>query len=277
MRLLIAAIMLPLLFALCYGLMPALYCRGKRKMVLLQKEFESIPNESGSRPGPRFPGSRLRIRLRRAGLDSPKGTKLFTIALLVPIPLLVLHALFRDKSVGLAVLQGIVILSLVNIWLDRRIRKQKKRFDIALYKIYRFIEMQLKAGMNLSDIIVCLPDAVNEKAIRPALQRMAAAYRLSGSLDRALQELEHSFSGQETVLLGNHLRQCMDTGVTGKSFVQMESLLFSRYLSIVREKSRHLRTDMLIAVVFASIPLLIVMLYPLFMEFTESYRALFSG
>ena len=136
--------------------------------------------------------------------------------------------------------------------------------------------MQLKAGLTLSAVIICLPEAVNDKTIQPVLRRTAAAYRLSGDLARSLQELESSFAGQEAVLLGNHLRQCMQTGVAGTSFTRMESLLFTRHLSNIKANSDKLRMELLLTAILASVPLLIVILYPLFIEFADAYQSLFG-
>jgi hypothetical protein len=135
--------------------------------------------------------------------------------------------------------------------------------------------MQLEAGLILGDIISCLPEAVQNKQVKEVLGRTAAAWKLTGDLDIAIGEMENSFGQGEIQILGNNLRQCLNTGVAGKSFAQMENLLFARFLENIRCKSRQLRNLLLAGVIAVSIPVLIVVIWPLVQEMLEAVSKVF--
>jgi hypothetical protein len=261
-----------------YHVIPWLYCRINREAIAIRFEIQPGGNQLNHTSWRVLKSAvgKIRKRFVRAGFDNPNKFGLYLVVLSAPVLLCAAAATAAGKPGWLITASCVLTVSVENIVLDRLAKIRKAAFDTALYKIYRFIDMQLNAGLALTAIVSCLPEAVNDKKLQPVLRRMSAAFRLSGDLARSLQELEYSFAGQETVLLGNHLRQCMQTGVAGTSFTRMESLLFTRHLSNIKANSDRLQMELLLSVALASIPLLMITLYPLFIEFAGAYQSLFG-
>src|SRR5690554_5060896 len=105
----------------------------------------------------------------------------------------------------------------------------KKAFERDLFKIYRFVDLQLSSGVRLTDTLSGLADAAPGSPIRMFLQRFSAVYQLTFDLDQASSELRRLFPGSDMNLLTGHLEQTLRTGQTGRSLLRMENLLFARY------------------------------------------------
>jgi len=152
---------------------------------------------------------------------------------------------------------------LVNGWVTHRIRQRRQSFQLSLYKIYRFLDLQLTAGVNAFDVLKGLPEAIHQPLILQDFQRFSARLELTQDLDRALDELQAAFAGPDMNLLASQLRNSLQTGVMGQTFQRMESLLFNRHLSLVRARSKQLRNELLIIALLALVPIEILYLYPL--------------
>ena len=135
--------------------------------------------------------------------------------------------------------------------------------------------MELDSGLLLGEILVSLPESTNDRELRLVLDKMSAAWQLTGNLDLAIQELDQIFGRNETALLANNLRQCLITGVAGKAFGQMESLLFSRYIELIRRRSKQLQHSLLFCAILALLPAMIVMLWPIIAEMLNSLSSIF--
>jgi Flp pilus assembly protein TadB len=220
------------------------------------------------------PINALNKKLEQAGINKHwQKYLLSSFYIITPVSLAFLTNQKFGLSISLAIAAACVYLN--NLYLLRRIKKRRQLFDGTLYVIYRFINMQLEAGLILGDIISCLPEAVQNKQVKEVLGRTAAAWKLTGDLDIAIGEMENSFGQGEIQILGNNLRQCLNTGVAGKSFAQMENLLFARFLENIRCKSRQLRNLLLAGVIAVSIPVLIVVIWPLVQEMLEAVSKVF--
>jgi hypothetical protein len=220
------------------------------------------------------PINALNRKLEQAGINKHwQKCLLSAFYVITPVSLIFLTNQKLGLSIRLAVAAACVYLN--NLYLLRRIKRRRQLFDGTLYVIYRFINMQLEAGLILGDIIASLPEAVQNKQVKEVLGRTAAAWKLTGDLDIAIGEMENSFGQGEIQILANNLRQCLNTGVAGKSFAQMENLLFARFLENIRYKSRQLRNLLLAGVIAVSIPVLIVVIWPLVQEMLEAVSKVF--
>ena len=195
---------------------------------------------------------------------------LFYVLVLLNSFFLYLGGVDLQRSIATA----IALICFMNYIIAGRIKKRKKLFDATLYKIYRFINMQLDTGLIPSDIIAYLPAAVNDATVKPELEKMSAVYKLTGDIDKAIIEISLSFESRETELFGNHLKQCLETGVAGKAFSQMESLLFSRYISHIKAQNNKVKNLLLFSLICSSIPVIIVMVFPVIQEMIQALNSI---
>ncbi len=251
------------LWAIVYHLLPFVVCRFDSRLAsAFQKRQPELDYSWLSRlPSPWV--EYLSQRLLTAGFRERRSVAIYLLALSGPAILLVLLATILRGPIHLYFLSGCLIAILVNGWVTHRIRQRRQSFQLSLYKIYRFLDLQLTAGVNAFDVLKGLPEAIHQPLILQDFQRFSARLELTQDLDRALDELQAAFAGPDMNLLASQLRNSLQTGVMGQTFQRMESLLFNRHLSLVRARSKQLRNELLIIALLALVPIEILYLYPL--------------
>ncbi len=252
-----------ILWAIVYNLLPAVACRFDSRLAnaFFKRQPELDYSWLSRLPSPWVES--LSQRLLAAGFRERKSVAIYLLAMTVPIILLVLLATIVRGPVHLYALTGCLAAVLVNGWVTHRIRQRRLSFQLSLYKIYRFLDLQLTSGVNAFDVLKGLPEAIAQPLIREDFLRFSARLELTQDLDRALDELQAAFTGPDMNLLASQLRNSMQTGVMGQTFQRMESLLFNRHLSLVRARSKQLRSDLLIVALLALVPIEILYLFPL--------------
>lgn len=221
-------------------------------------------------------GQKVKIRLQKAGWFSDRAVLAFFISQVMPLPILILVGLLAGINTGQATLTGIVLISLINARISSRIMKRQKAFIKALYKIYRFLDLQVTAGIKITDSLRGLPEAVEDGFVRPILIRFAALYELTLDLDLALEEVRLAFPGLDCELLATHLRQCLQTGEVGRSLARMEELLFARYFNLMQADTRHIRTQLLLTAMLGILPGIALFLYPLLYQAAMAMQSVFG-
>lgn len=292
-----------------YGLLPALICALSRKMAnaslvalapetrsarLRRNEAESTERQADElmketslsplfRQYKRF-HSKLKQRLHRAGYDSPHAVWIYLASQILLPPLLLLLVTAREAatrggsfspsmvSAAAAVLPAV----LVNGRITSRIAERKKAFTRSLYKIYRFLDLQLSAGIKMTDALSGLPGTVTDPLVHPVWLRFSALYELTLDLDAASDLVRQAFGGSDCEMLATHLRQCMQTGQAGRSLKRMEELLFSRFFSQMQQETKQIRTQLLVTACLGLVPAIVTFLYPMIHEATNALQSIFG-
>ena len=215
-------------------------------------------------------------KVRRAGYDAKRA--LSTIILTGIILFLVGYtsAWLNGWSTSVCLLSGAACVYLLLYWLNLRIEKRKKSFDRALYKIYRFLNMQISSGIKVTDAIRGLPEAVHESYVKSILTRFSAVYELTYDLEQAAAEIHQAFGGQDTHMLIMHLRQAVKSGKAGKSLVRMEELLFSRYFSHLQAEAQRYKNQLVWIAVIGLIPIVVIILFPILSVAGDALRIIFG-
>ncbi len=210
-------------------------------------------------------------RLRLAGIEIDRYR--VRVLYLPPILILIL-VVVGDWLQRLMVV--VLFCCLFNSWINKKIRTRRQAYTKALYKIYRFLDFQLTAGIKTVDAFRGLPDAVHDSIVRPVLVRFSARFELTLDLNQAMEEIGRFFPGTDTNLLATHLRQCLDTGQAGRSLLRMEELLFARCFSIMQNETKKIRTQLLFAALLGICPLIILYLYPLAIQTLFALQSVFG-
>ncbi len=265
-----------ILWAIVYNLLPAVACRFDSRLAsaFYKRQPELDYSWLSRLPSPWVES--LSQRLLAAGFRERKSVATYLLAMTGPILFLLLLATIVRGPIHLYTLSGGLAAVLVNGWVTHRIRQRQQSFQLSLYKIYRFLDLQLTSGVNAFDVLKGLPEAIAQPLIREDFLRFSARLELTQDLDRALDELQVAFAGPDMNLLASQLRNSMQTGVMGQTFQRMESLLFNRHLSLVRARSKQLRNDLLIVALLALVPLEILYLFPLAAQAVQSLGQLYG-
>ena len=291
-----------------YFLLPALLCAFDRKLAnsslialaptrparltarLGHQPAELHKDESGkeTRLTPvakkvRFFQTKIIQRLYRAGYESPHAIWVYLASQsLLPFVLLLLVSAQRQStteqsspslvSVAAAVLPAV----LVNGRITSRIAERKKAFTRSLYKVYRFLDLQLSSGVKMTDALRGLPETVADPLVHPIWVRFSALYELTLDLDAASDLVRRAFGGSDCEMLATHLRQCMQTGQAGRSLKRMEELLFSRFFSQIQQETKQIRTHLLITACLGLVPAVVTFMYPMIHEAATALQSMFG-
>lgn len=264
------------IFYLVNQLLPYAACHLNSRLAAALKPSRSEINYEWHKWIPQQALAVFRKNLLQAGFRTPRHLNIYLLTLLLPVPVLpVIAAVFND-SPGRAALTGLLAVILANSWLGQKARQRKRAFQICLYKIYRFLDLQLSAGVKALDVIKGLAAAVDQPLIKPDFIRFCAQLELTLDLDRALQELEAVFAGPDMYLLASQLRNSLQTGIVGHAFLRMENLMFNRHLALIQARSKQLRTWLLLVGLLALVPIEILFAYPLIAQAIEAIGQIYA-
>ena len=214
--------------------------------------------------------------LTKAGFSDKRAISVYLGFLLLIFPLLFFVGLalgWRDMETFLI---GLAAISALNAWISRRLNCRQRAFTIALYKIYRFLDLQLSAGLKMTDSLKGLSGAVQDKTVQPILVRFSARYELTLDFDQAFTEIRDSFGGTDCELMATHLRQCLQTGEAGRSLQRMEELLFARYFNLMQADSQKIRLRLLMTALLAILPAAILFMLPLLYQAMTAMQSIFG-
>lgn len=264
------------IFFLLYQLLPTLACRFDSRLASARRGGKFIVSAAPPKGLPKPLYTWLAKQLVRAGLRRPLHLQLLLWGFLLPAPLGLLLAIALKRPDQNLFLAGLLASILLNSWLSRRIRQRRRSFQLSLYKIYRFLDLQLTSGIKAMDVLKGLADVIDQPLIRPDFQRFCAQLELTLDIDRALLELDTVFAGPDMNLLASQLRNSLQTGVVGQTFYRMESLMFNRHIALIQARSKQIRTWLVLVALLALIPIEILFLYPIVAQALAAFTQLFG-
>ncbi len=271
-----------LLGLMVYRLLPAIICRldGRLAQAQLGSGLTDGPGISGRLRQQHILPDKwiliLRQRMVKAGYFKPSAPEIYLVLLLLPLPVLIWLGHLAGIESSEPALIAVMIICLVNSRISLRIKARQKSFSKALYKIYRFLDLQLTAGIKITDSLRGLPEAILDPVIKPVFVRFAAHFTLTMDLDQAFTEIRRAFPGSDCELLATHLRQCLQTGQAGRSLLRMEELLFTRYFGLMQAETQQIRTHLLLTALLGIFPGIILFLYPLLYEALTAIQSVFG-
>jgi Flp pilus assembly protein TadB len=263
-------------FQIVWLLLPPITCRLDARLASVQRTNRRFQPDSRHKGIPQPLLTWCKLRLIRGGFRQGVHLDHYLAALLLPGPVLFFLALLTGQHSGRAFLLGLLASHLVNEWLTRRISARRRVFQQSLYKIYRFLDLQLTAGVKALDVLKGLADAIDQPLIKPDFQRFCAKLELTLDLDGSLAELETAFNGPDMNLLASQLRNSLQTGIIGQAFLRMENLLFNRHLALMQAQSKQIRTGLLLVGLLALVPIEVLFAYPLVGQAAEAFAQLFG-
>jgi hypothetical protein len=264
------------IYFLVYRLLPFVSCHLDSRLATVLRPTRVELNYNWHKWIPQQVLTVVKRQLVQAGFRSPRQLNLYLLALLLPPPGSLALAIAFGGLTSRAVLSGLLGSTLVHGWLSQRTRQRQKAFQMCLYKIYRFLDLQLSAGVKALDVLKGLADAVDQPLIKPDFLRFCAQLELTLDLDRSLQELEIVFAGPDMNLLASQLRNSLQTGIIGHTFLRMENLMFNRHLALIQARSKRIRTWLLLVGLMALFPIEILFVYPLIAQALQAFGQIFG-
>lgn len=176
------------------------------------------------------------------------------------------------KGIGLG-LFGMGILSFL-------IYTKKKNIEYLFqkngYKLYKYIENQMEAGVLPKDALLNMHIVIKDKKLNEIIKGASAAFSISLNPKSASAHIERYVKTQEsenfTMYLNNILFELDNKEVTNK----LEQLMFNRYFAYVQRETDQVKTkSMLTVIIFCAIMVAMIGI-PMYLDVQEALNSLFS-
>lgn len=203
-----------------------------------------------------------RIRMRYDRRTQKKRSPYLWLLLLVPVSFLHLRIAF-----GLIMGTG--------IWrYSKHLARHRRQviFQQFAYRAYRYLNMQLNAGVRLEDALGRIHLMTPHAGLQAEVAEFTTIYLRNYHLDRAMEVLSHY---EDSYLLKNALRR-FDTEGGGGLYRQEEKLMFEKYLTGLRLGYKNRRQQMVfVGIVYLGL-LVILILIPILYEMMTATQLLFA-
>jgi Flp pilus assembly protein TadB len=143
----------PVIWQLLERLLPYLVCHFRSHLAVAFRPRKTAVDYSWTRHIPQPIAERLRKRLLEAGCLSNRLLAAYFLALTLPAPLGLMIGLSQSPPALLWFLAGALLSVCCNSLVYNRIQRRRRAFQLNLYKIYRFIDLQLTAGIHAMDVL----------------------------------------------------------------------------------------------------------------------------
>ena len=265
--------------AVClHQLLPLLACRGS---VLRQASIREIRNRY--QPGRGDGGSfmeksrqKCRKRLARAGFCHPHALRFYLI-LQLGLPFFLTTA---ATMAGLSAVRALAIALLagagVNGALQQRIGRRQQAFSTGLYRVYRFLNMQISSGIAVTDALKGLHEALHDPVIHPVLVQFTALYEMTLDFALAFSVVERHFPGKDSSLLAAQITQSLQSGIAGKGMMRLETLCFTRTFTHMQTESGKVRSRLVLVAAAGLLPAVAFILYPLLHDTLQAMQSIFG-
>ncbi len=203
---------------------------------------------------------RLRSRYDRQRKDGRPGYRWF--ALLLPFGLFHLRIAFG------------LIMILCTWRYGKHLAKHRKEvvFQQFAYRAYRYLNMQLNAGVRLEDALGRLHLMTPHRGLQAEVSEFTGTYLRNYHLDQAMEVLSHY---EDSYLLKNALRR-FDVEGGGGLYRQEEKLMFEKYLTGLRLGYKNRRQQMVfVGIVYLGL-LVILILIPILFDMMMATQLLFT-
>lgn len=263
-----------------YQILPFLIVLSSRSLKQIRPTAASVQNRRFDRIIAcllhYLPVTRVRQFLQRAGDSRPDAASRYLRTLLLWAALPLCMAILLNRSWYQALLVSVAGMAFLNGRISSKALERQNALERSFYKIYRFIDSQMTAGIKATDVIKGLHESIDDPLIKPTLIRFVARYSLTLDIDQAIAEIRQDHTGKDIETLGTQLRQVLATGTAGRSFQRTEDLLFSRYFSLLQKQTAAIRNRLLLAAILMMVPTLLLFLMPMFHEALTSLTAVFG-
>lgn len=159
---------------------------------------------------------------------------------------------------------------------EQRIRAREISFATGVYKIYRYLALQITAGLKVTDTLKHLHEASNQPFLKEAMYAYSTRYFQTMDLDRATEELTKRISGQDVQILTAILKQGITTGDHYQMLKKQEKLMIRRYYAALEAETERMRRRGIIIAISLCLLVFLILALPMVYEMSRATRSIFS-
>ncbi|MHB1452485.1 MAG: hypothetical protein ACYCYM_00815 [Saccharofermentanales bacterium] len=210
-------------------------------------------------------------KLHESGIGDSR-TWMYWIILTVFLPFISAAVMIAG---GYRIITAVCIASccftLPNLYIRSRISERQNAFLINAYKLYYFLHSQISSGIKSTDAVRGLHSIADHPLIHGTFVRFVAQYELTLNIEESLDVIRKAFKGYDAEMLCVSIRQCVETGIAGKTLLKMEQLMFAKYFYLLQKDTARYKTRLLIAGLFVMTPLVILFALPIVYDAVKGF------
>jgi hypothetical protein len=196
------------------------------------------------------------------------------LCLVVGISLLIGLANFPKLGTGI---MGGALLELLFLSMTRiQMRARQAEFATGVYKIYRYMALQLTAGMSATETVKHLHEAVTQPSLKDAMYSFSSCYFRTMNVALATEELTKRISGDEIQVLAAVLRQGIETGDHYGLIQKQEQLMLKRYYAALETETELIHAKGVGIAIGLCLLVFILLAVPLLYEMGRASQMIFN-
>lgn len=212
--------------------------------------------------------------LKRAGYKGTYSVSWYTILqLVVPFVLSIITAVYRNFSLAIAVF---LLLSLNTFYIVfKKGKRVAKQLEKSVYRIYKYLDNQVSAGVKSTDSIKSVYEVVDDKELKDILIRFAARYELTLDIDESLKDFCSYFNTLESETLAVAIKQGVDTGNNQNILMRQEEVMFNKYLNYIQMETENAKKKAALSMIAFMLIIIIMVAVPMFNDAKEALKQIF--
>lgn len=190
---------------------------------------------------------------------------------------------------------GIVLANVLLAWLGMRAlwlhfekqryeapKSRKRRFKrlevgcYEFYRVYKYMYMQLKAGITPFETMRRLYLSTENIEFGMILREMSTAITHSSELEKGIDVLKQHLVGDDAALFISILEGCMESGFSVSSIKQLDGMLFQKHLIDIKKRVKQVKRRYLLAAMFTCSSIFIAVILPMVDQMLGSLGTIFT-
>lgn len=156
-------------------------------------------------------------------------------------------------------------------------KQRKNQFNMAVYKVYRALSLQLTSGMSIVDSLKRIHEVVEPPFMKEALHAYTSTYLQTMDVDKATSVLTQRVEGQEVQILATVLRQGIVSGDYYSLLERQEKIMLRHYYQALELETQWIKVKGIAIAVGISLLIFTLLVIPIFYEMVQATQQLFSN
>lgn len=161
---------------------------------------------------------------------------------------------------------------------DRIKNKERTRlFNQQAYKIYRYLAIQLTAGIHSTEVLKSLHYSVECIELKNALKSLSGAYFRTMNFDLASKEFYKHYNNKEAETLLLIIQQGVIAGNAYEMVKTQEQIMVNKYFNTLEVNGQWLKVKGSMIAILLSLLIFILLAIPMLYEMTRATHSIFNG
>lgn len=217
---------------------------------------------------------KMKDTLQKAGIQSDADFVFYFILPLIMIPIGIISAVFIDPAGGFLLIAAPSVISAILI------KARKKSYDSVFqknaYRIYKYIQNQISAGVRPVDALRNMHEVIEEKKLAKIFTEACAEYSVSYDASRLADNITDRIDTSESRSFSMSIRDGLFETRDSRLIERLEQMMFNRYFAYIQRMTDSLKTRCLITVILLCSIIVAMILVPTIMDVQNALDSIFT-